>query len=529
MSNLSLMLSNIDLLVVGISGSAIALMGFIVFLNDRKSVTAQSFFVFALMTIAWTVSNLIQYKFATIPTTLFAMRLNLFLASLHALSFFQLSLVFPSDSFKYPRWYLHAVVPFSLLTAILTLTPFVFTGITALAPIGEVTNPSRGPGIVLFGLLTLGLLFSGLVLLFRKIGEAKDSTEKKQLWYIFVGMALTAFLILAFSMILPLFFNNLAYLPFSALSLLPFIGLVSYTIYKHRLFNMKIVGVQTLAFVLGILTFFEVLTTEDLLTLLFRCALLIAIVATGVLLTRSVMREVEQREEIEKLSTEKSEFMTFASHEIRNPLTAMRGYASLITDGTLGDVPPPVKDTAQKILVLGNEVLLLISEFLNKSKLELGMISYTVSEFELGEAVSAVVEGYRPHTDQKGLVLMSDINQNEHLKIKADLARVKEVVGNVIDNSLKYTPRGSITVSAHRHGVHARITIADTGVGIPPETMPHLFKKFSRADAAKVNILGTGIGLYLSKTITEAMGGRIWAESDGKDKGSRFILEFPLV
>jgi signal transduction histidine kinase len=106
---------------------------------------------------------------------------------------------------------------------------------------------------------------------------------------------------------------------------------------------------------------------------------------------------------------------------------------------------------------------------------------------------------------------------------------VKEVIGNVVDNSLKYTPHGSITVSAHRHGVHARVTIQDTGVGISAETLPHLFKKFSRADAQKVNILGTGIGLYLAKTITEAMGGRIWAESDGKDKGSRFILEFPVV
>ncbi|MDP3646067.1 MAG: HAMP domain-containing sensor histidine kinase [bacterium] len=257
--------------------------------------------------------------------------------------------------------------------------------------------------------------------------------------------------------------------------------------------------------------------------------LVVYILITGLFLARSFRLEAKQQKEIEQLSTEKAEFMTLASHEIRNPITAMRGYASLITDGTAGEASDKVKDSAQKIFVLGDEVLTLISEFLNKSKLELGKLTYTITEFDLGEAVSAVVDGYRPHTEQKGLDLIKDVDPNEHLKIKADIARVKEVVGNLIDNSLKYTPHGSITVSVHRHGVHARVVVSDTGLGIPPGIMPHLFQKFSRADAAKVNILGTGVGLYLGKTFTEAMGGRVWAESEGRDKGARFIIEFPTA
>jgi signal transduction histidine kinase len=106
---------------------------------------------------------------------------------------------------------------------------------------------------------------------------------------------------------------------------------------------------------------------------------------------------------------------------------------------------------------------------------------------------------------------------------------VKEVVGNIIDNSLKYTRQGGITVSVDRIGVAIRVTISDTGVGIAPEVLPQLFKKFSRADAQRVNLLGTGVGLYLAKTFIESMGGRIWAESEGTGKGSRFLIEFPAM
>jgi signal transduction histidine kinase len=218
--------------------------------------------------------------------------------------------------------------------------------------------------------------------------------------------------------------------------------------------------------------------------------------------------------------------MSFASHEIRNPITGMRGYASLITDGTTGDAGTKTMEAAQKIHVLGDEVLALISEYLNKSKTELGLISYHIEDVDLKTIIGEVVGGYAPHAKQKGLELKKEITLDESLVVKADGAKIREIVGNLVDNSLKYTHSGSISVGAHRFGTHARIIISDTGVGISKETMPYLFRKFSRGDAAKSKILGTGIGLYLAKTFIEGMGARIWAESDGKDKGSRFIIEF---
>lgn len=318
-------------------------------------------------------------------------------------------------------------------------------------------------------------------------------------------------------------------LPFGNISASIYIACVAYVTMSNRLFNMKVIATELLIFCLWLFMFVRLLISTSLNDQLADGALLFVSLIVGTLLIRSVDREVEQREKIERLSEEKSEFMTFASHEIRNPITAMRGYASLISDGTVDHASPEVRGVAEKILVEGNDVLRIISEYLNKSKLELGQISYIKTPFDVGNAVSGIVDGYKPHATQRGLVLSKHLDESHLLTIDADEGKVKEVIGNLIDNSIKYTKKGSVTVSVERHGDIVRTTISDTGVGIPKETLPELFKKFSRADAQKVNLLGTGIGLYLAKTFIEAQGGKIWAESEGKDKGSCFIIEFPAI
>ncbi|MBP9757099.1 MAG: hypothetical protein KBD06_00705 [Candidatus Pacebacteria bacterium] len=318
-------------------------------------------------------------------------------------------------------------------------------------------------------------------------------------------------------------------LPLGNISASIYTALVAYAIMKNGLFSMKVIATELLIFALWLFLFVRMLLADEFSAQVLEASLLGASLLIGVLLIRSVDKEVKQREEIERLSQEKSEFMTFASHEIRNPITAMRGLASLIVDGTTGPVPADTRDAAQKILVAGHDVLNIIATYLSKSKMELGQISYDKAVFDLGYAASSIADGYVPHAEVKGLKLDIAIDRSQKYSILGDQGKVKEVIGNIIDNSLKYTKEGGITVSVERHGPFVRAVISDTGVGIPKGTIDQLFKKFSRADAQKVNLLGTGIGLYLAKTFIEAQGGRIWAESDGENKGSRFIVEFPAA
>lgn len=362
------------------------------------------------------------------------------------------------------------------------------------------------------------------VLLYREFRRATEE-RKRQLEYFFLG-SFVGFLGGSTSFFAVYGLDIYPYGNF-AVALYPIV--MGYAVLKYRLWDFRVFVTQACIIALWVFLLVQSIlaplgSTEQFLDI----ALLALTVLVGYLLVRSVNREIQLREEIEHLSTEKSEFMTFASHEIRNPITAMRGYASLITDGTTGQISSETKDAAEKILVTGNEVLSLIGQFLNKSKMELGQISYSMDPFDIGAAVAAVADGYAPHAHQKGLEMRKELPATA-LMVKADQGKVKEVVGNIIDNSLKYTRTGGITVSVQQTGGKVRVTIADTGVGIPADTLPQLFKKFSRADAQKANLLGTGVGLYLAKTFIEGMGGKIWAESDGKDKGSRFIIEFPQM
>lgn len=362
-------------------------------------------------------------------------------------------------------------------------------------------------------------------LLYREFARA-EADRKRQIEYFFLG-SFVGFLGGSTSFLAVYGFDIYPYGNF-AVSLYPIV--MGYAILKYRLWDFKVFATQAFVIALWVFLFARVIlaplaSQEQIIDGI----LLLLTLIVGALLVQAVNREVRQREEIERLSEEKSEFMTFASHEIRNPITAMRGFASLITDGTEGAVNPRVKDAAEKIMVTGTEVLDLIAQFLNKSKLELGQISYTREEIDLCEFISGLADGYRPHVEQKGLRFIKQCDLSQDIMIKADKGKLKEVVGNLIDNSVKYTKSGSVTVSAERHGQKAYVIISDTGVGIPKDTLPKLFQKFSRADAAKANLLGTGVGLYLGKTFIEGMGGKIWAESEGKDRGSRFIIEFPFT
>jgi signal transduction histidine kinase len=539
--------AHFDLLSVGIAVAAIGLLGFVVYFNNRKSITNQTFFIFSLLTIAWGISNYSEYKFPTIETTLWALRIHLFISSLHALFFFKLSYVFPQETIKLPNWYRFFIVPLVIVSSVLTLTPFVFSGIIQLAPIGQVTNPERGPGIVLFALTAIGLLIAGITVLFVKT-VMNHGIKRRQSAFILCGMFLTACLILSFNLILPVRFNNLNFIPLGALFVLPFIGLTSYTIYRHKLFDIKVATTAFVAFLVTIFSFINIIFSTQPNEIIINSTAFLVILIGSIQLIKSILKEIYQREKIEKqekemevvnaklgaanerlkeLDKQKSEFIGFASHQLRSPLTAIKGYASLVLEGDYGQITDDLRHAAQIIFESANTLVTVVSDYLNVSSIELGQMKYDFKAMDLNDLVKSVIEELKQNVEKKGLKLTYECDTTKTYLVNVDSEKIKQVLMNIIDNSAKYTPKGEVKVSLTKNSSGKTLfAVKDTGIGISKDTIPKLFAKFIRAkNANETNIRGTGLGLFIAKEIITAHEGKIWVESEGEGKGSQFYVE----
>jgi signal transduction histidine kinase len=266
----------------------------------------------------------------------------------------------------------------------------------------------------------------------------------------------------------------------------------------------------------------------------------------GYYLVKSVKKEIRQREEIEGLAKRletanerlqeldrmKSEFVSIASHQLRSPLTSIRGYASMLAEGTYGKLPEKAVPVLQNIADSSRFMAQSVEDYLNVSRIEAGNMKYEYSDFNLKEQAEKIVNELRQVAIKKGLVMLFRSDCTGSATVHADIGKVRQVMMNLVDNSMKYTPKGTITVIAHDDVKRKKMTVSihDTGIGMDMETQGEVFNKFVRAKNANcVNVTGTGLGLYVAKKMIDEMGGKVWAESEGAGKGSTFHLEFGMV
>jgi signal transduction histidine kinase len=332
-----------------------------------------------------------------------------------------------------------------------------------------------------------------------------------------------------------------------------FLGFLAYLIVRYKAFDIKLIATQALVAGLVILIgselFFAEKTTNQILILI---TLAISL-GFGYMLIKSVKLEVERKEQLQemsdklaqandqlrKLDNAKTEFISIASHQLRTPLTAVKGFVSMLLEGTYGEVSPKVQEVLDKVYLSNERLINLVEDLLNVSRMESGRMEYKFEECQIEDILKELADTFFVTAKDKKMSLTLNLPPNPLPKIKIDSIKVKEVFSNLIDNAFKYTKRGGVKVSAEliesskpqvasSKGV-IRITVSDTGIGIPPDELPYLFSKFSRGkDTTRLHATGTGLGLYVGKFMIEAHQGKIWAESDGQDKGSRFIVELPV-
>ena len=231
--------------------------------------------------------------------------------------------------------------------------------------------------------------------------------------------------------------------------------------------------------------------------------------------------------ELEQASRAKSNFLASMSHELRTPMNAILGFTEMIRDGLYGEIPPEIQEPVSDIHTCGKQLLGLINNVLDLSKIEAGHMELALGEYVVEDIVSTVKGSLRSLAATKGLDLVTTVSPDLPLAV-GDGKRITQCLMNLAGNALKFTREGRVEIRAEREGEHLRFAVADTGIGIPADQLDGIFEEFRQADATvSRDFGGTGLGLSITRKLVELHGGRIWVESV-PGQGSTFFFSIPL-
>jgi PAS domain S-box-containing protein len=241
-----------------------------------------------------------------------------------------------------------------------------------------------------------------------------------------------------------------------------------------------------------------------------------------------LVREREARAEAERTSQMKDEFLATLSHELRTPLSAILGWAQVLrrASGDGADLQRGLQTIERNARAQSQ----LIEDLLDMSRITSGKVLLDMQVLNPASFIDAAIETVRPAADAKNIRVDKHYDAAP-LQVAGDPGRMQQVIWNLLSNAIKFTPPGGeVSVLLARHGGHARITVGDTGVGIKPEFIGHVFERFRQADASTTRRHGgLGLGLSIVKHLVEQHGGTVRVESAGENQGASFTIELPLA
>lgn len=233
-------------------------------------------------------------------------------------------------------------------------------------------------------------------------------------------------------------------------------------------------------------------------------------------------------DELKKIDKAKTEFLSVASHQLRTPLTAIKGILDMTRTGDFGGLNEMQLKYIDKAFESNERLIKLVNDLLNISRIEMGRIKLNIQDFEISSMIRSVMEELSEHAKQKKISLILKTKANNKYNVKADPEQIRQVVANLIDNAIKYTDAGKIVAEIENNSQYLLVKISDSGRGIAKDDLKYIFKKYARGKyESNKYVGGEGLGLHIVKKIVEAHDGKVWAESDGINKGSRFYFKLP--
>jgi len=247
-----------------------------------------------------------------------------------------------------------------------------------------------------------------------------------------------------------------------------------------------------------------------------------------------VFRDITKEQAEERAQ---AEFISTASHEMRTPVASIEGYLGLALNPATAAIDAKARDFITKAHEAAQHLGRLFQDLLDVTKADDGRLSNNPKVIDVIEFTNIIIDGLRQKADEKKLRLFfkayaakgGERTIEPAYFVYLDEDHIREVLSNLVENAIKYTPAGEVVVDVQGDDEHVVISVRDSGIGIPAEDIPHLFQKFYRVDNSDTReIGGTGLGLYLCRRLVEGMGGRIWVDSEYR-QGSTFSVELPRI
>lgn len=527
------------------------LFSLLIFIKNKKNLAVRSLLYLSLLFCVWGFFALILFATNNTNQVMFFWSLTILIEP----SIYLLGLIFTyyfitnNKVLGFNRFFL-IILPI-LPIIILLSTQYNLVGVDLDC------NAQEGP-VALYYSYLIEIIYSLVILYITwKKYQISEKSEKNKILYFGIGICL---LLIVFSSgnIIGSFTDDWILSQYGYFGMPIFIGILAYLTVKYNSFNIKLMAVQALVWGLAILIGSQFFFIKTSINLILNGITFSGVLIFGVYLIKSVKKEVEQREKMERLSEElqnskinleqtnkylenaneklksvdklKTEFLSLASHQLRSPLTAINGYTSMLLDGDFGNLDAKQKETVDKVFESSKHLTRVVEDLLSVTKIEQGGMQFTMAPFDFEKTVSDIVGDMIVVASKKNLKLSFDTDNNIPYTVNGDLEKIRQVIINLVDNSIKYTKEGSISLLLTKDLKKKKVVLAikDTGMGMTKEIMNTLFQKFARGEGGKVNTGGSGLGLYLAKKIVEAHKGNVWVESPGEGLGSTFFVEFDL-
>lgn len=513
------------------------ILGIFVFFQNRRTLSNNVLFYTILAFIIWVLCDSIYWASNRSDVIMFVWSIDILAEPLVYIGGLYLAYVLVDKKDMSFRWKMSLAILYTPLVILLS-TKFTLSSFDL-----ETCLANEGPMALYYSYFIEIVSIIWIIIFFiKRYLSSIDSQYRKKILYLSIG---TLSFLVAFSWgnITGSFTNDWQLGQYGLFGMPVFIAFLVYSIVRFRLFNIKMIGANILVIMLWVATA-SLFAIQDINTIhIVIAGTLILTTIFGFILINSIRREVSQKEKIEALARDlkktnqdltyanehQENLIHFITHQVKGFFTKSKYIFSALLEEDYGKLDENMKKIVKEGLRSDNDGVDMVQNVLSAANIKKGTMAYNMSPMDLRDVVLGVVSEQKKNAEAKGLSFETDIREGNY-NISGDSFQLKNVIKNLIDNSIKYTPQGGLKISLSETGGKILFSVKDTGVGISDEDKRKLFTEGGKGkNSQKVNVDSTGFGLFIAKNIIETHNGKIWAESEGEGKGSEFFVEFLAV